>query len=218
MKYGFGLVAAAMGFSSVAGVTQADVGALDKYECHNHHETGEYHCHGPNKLAKLGGVIVSADTRFQAWSTPDDLYLFLGLGANAEYNYKWFAVNGSYFFMPLVTSIDSEDVEFDDTVYQSGFELGVKAGPGVGRYGSKSYVMAGWSISDITDTGDSANDGSLSGYYVGAGFGFNSETFTLDISASYRDPSTIEDYLKDQGDFDDSVFAYDARVALGWRF
>ena len=218
MQTGLKFCLSTIALSSLSAVTLADVGALDKYECHDNHDNGEYHCHGPEKLAKLGGIIIGADSRFQAWSTNDDLYLFLGFGINAEYNHNWFAATGSYFFMPLVTSIDEENVDFDDTVYQSGFELGVKAGPGVGRYGSKSYLMAGWSVSEITDSGDSANNGELSGYYVGAGFGYNSDTLTFDLAATYRDPSTIKDYLEDLGNFDGDVSAYDVRASLGWRF
>jgi len=201
----------------MAASAQADVGVLDKYECHNHLQTGDYHCHGPADMAKLGGVILSADARTQVWSTSaDELYLFAGIAANAEYNHKWMAVNASYFLMPLVTNAD--DLSTSDTVSQQGWEAGVKVGPGVGRKGSKVYALAGWSSADITDSGDSSNDSELSGYYIGLGFGTNSNTLTLDVAATYRDAASIETYFKDVLVEPVDVTAFDVRMAVGWRF
>lgn len=212
------LSTALIGLCGFTQLAYADVGALDKYECHNDKETGEYHCHGPADLAKLGGFIIGADTRIQGWSTDDDLFMFAGVALNGEYNYRWFAVTGSYFFMPMVTGLNSDSVDFDDTVIQQGWEAGIKAGPGVGRLGSKVYVTGGWSFANITDTGNSDNDTSLSGYYVGGGFGYNTQTLVLDVSATYRGSSDVKDYIEEQQGSTSSVLVYDVRLGLGWRF
>lgn len=195
----------------------ADVGVLDKYDCHNQAQTGKYHCHGDVDKAKLGGFILSGDTRIQSWSTDAGLYLFAGLAANAEYNYRWFAVTGSYYFMPLVTNSD-DNYNVDSSVYQQGWEAGFKVGPGVGRLGSKVYLLGGWSSAQLTDTEDSANDGTISGYYVGAGFGANTTTLTFDVAATYRDSSSVEEYFADTLSKNYDVLSLDIRAALGWRF
>lgn len=199
-------------------LASADVGVLDRYQCHNHQQTGQYHCHGPADLAKLGGFVAGADTRVQAWSVASgDTYLFAGIAANAEYNYRWAAVTGSYFVMPMVTGVDSDDVTFDDSVMQQGWEIGAKVGPGVGRKGSKFYVTAGWSNAQLTDSGNPDNDTTLSGYYAGVGFGANTTTLAVDAVATYRDPSSVMTFLEGQGTSDD-VLVFDTRVSVGWRF
>ena len=204
--------------TSAASYSAADVGVLDKYECHNHQQTGKYHCHGPADLAKLGGVIVGADLRVQGWAgDPQGMFLFAGVAANVEYNYKWIAVTGSYFMMPMITNVDSESITFRDSVYLKGWEAGIKAGPGVGRLGSKFYITAGWSSPDITDTGHAANNANLAGYYSGGGFGANTQTLVFDVIATYRDASAVSKYLANQGKESD-VVSFDTRVALGWRF
>lgn len=197
--------------SAATSIAFADVGVLDKYECHKHQQTKEYHCHGPADLAKLGGFIVGADTRIQGWSTGSgDLFLFAGIAANAEYNHKWMAVTGSYFFMPLVTGVDSDTVTVDNSTYQQGWEAGVKVGPGVGRLGSKFYLTAGWSSPALIED-DGSTD--LAGYYAGAGFGANSNGLTFDVVGTYRDATKVADFL---GETD--VLNFDARLSLGWRF
>jgi len=212
------LSAAFFGLAGIATVAQADVGVLDKYECHKHKETKEYHCHGPDDLAKLGGFVLGADTRIQGWTTSsEDIFLFAGVAVNAEYNHKMLAVTASYFIMPLVNSVDGELVLID-TIYQQGWEAGFKFGPGVGRLGSKAYIAGGWSSADITDTGNSAGNGTISGYYAGVGAGFNTQTIVFDVMASYRDPSSVVTYLEEQQGETYDVTNFDTRVSLGWRF
>ena len=64
---------------AASSLAMADVGVLDKYECHKHSETKKYHCHGPADLAKLGGLIVGADTRLQTWMLDSgNPFLFVG--------------------------------------------------------------------------------------------------------------------------------------------
>jgi hypothetical protein len=196
----------------------ADVGVLDKYECHKNQETKKYHCHGPVELAKLGGVIVGADTRIQGWSGADNgLFLFAGVAANIEVNYKWIAATGSYFMMPQVTNADPENINFDDSIYLQGWEAGLKFGPGVGRLGSKMYLTAGWSNPVVTDAGDASNNANIAGYYAGAGFGANTQTLVFDVIATYRDATAVAEFLTDQGQSPD-VLSFDTRVAIGWRF
>lgn len=210
--------AAIIGLSGLTTLAQADVGVLDKYECHNHGETNKYHCHGSNQLADLGGLILGGGTRAQGWSTNDDLFVFAGISLNAEYNYRWLAVTTSYSYMPMITGDDATGTDFDDTISQHGWDAGIKAGPGVGRLGLKYYLAAGWSITDITDKGDSSNNGRISGYYAGAGFGWNTRALVLDIMATYRDPSSIEDYLDEKQSISANVTSADVRATLGWRF
>ncbi|EAR09848.1 hypothetical protein [Reinekea blandensis] len=212
------ITAATAALALTSTVVSADVGVLDRYQCHNHQQTGQYHCHGPADLAKLGGFVAGVDGRVQAWSVDGgETYLFAGIAANAEYNYRWVAVTGSYFIMPMVTGVDADDVTFDDSVMQQGWEIGAKVGPGVGRKGSKVYLTAGWSNSDLTDKGNSANDATLSGYYAGVGFGANTATLAVDAVATYRDPASVTDFLEGQGTTGD-VLVFDTRVSVGWRF
>jgi hypothetical protein len=204
--------------TGLASFVTADVGVLDKYECHDHSETGEYHCHGAADLAQLGGFIMGLDARAQGWSTGnDELFVFAGAALNAEYSYRWLALTGSYFYLPMVNDDDS-DVDFDKSVAQQGWEAGLKVGPGVGRLGSKVYATAGWSSAELTDSGDASNDASLAGYYVGAGFGANTRTLVFDVIGTYRDPAAVSDYLADQLGERNDVVNFDIRVALGWRF
>jgi len=204
--------------SGLVSLASADVGVLDKYECHDHSETGQYHCHGDADLAKLGGFAVGLDTRAQGWSIGgDELILFAGAAVNTEYSYRWLALTGSYFYLPMVNDNDSS-VNFDNSIVQRGWEAGLKVGPGVGRLGSKIYATAGWSSAKLTDSFDSSNDASLSGYYVGAGFGANTRALVFDVLGSYRDSAAVSDYLTDRlGDRTD-VVNFDIRIALGWRF
>lgn len=194
----------------------ADVGALDRYECHKHAETGKYHCHGNADLAKLGGLVLGADLRTEGWSTNEAFYMFIGIAGNVEYNYRWAAVTGSYFFMPMVTN--AESLEYDDSIYQQGWAAGIKLGPGVGRLGPKYYVTTGWRSAQITDTGNSNNDGTFSGYYVGAGTGVNTRTMAFDLVATYYDAAELEDYLGETQGNTLSVNSFDIRASLGWRF
>ncbi|MEJ2043976.1 MAG: hypothetical protein P8X74_09070 [Reinekea sp.] len=205
--------------SAMMATAIADVGVLDKYECHNHHETNEYHCHGPADFAKLGGLIVSADVRGQIWSADSDSYMFAGFAVNSEYNYRWFAATGSFFYMPLVTGVNSESVEFDSKVVQRGWELGAKAGSGVGRKGNKYYLMAGWSNPSIKDSNNSSNDGSIGSYYAGLGYGFNTDTLVFDIAIAMRNGNVVKEYLSSKlNKYYDKVSSFDTRVSLGWRF
>jgi hypothetical protein len=211
--------AASFVLATAISVANADVGVLDKYECHNHQETNKYHCHGPADLAKLGGFILGADARVQGWSASNGgVYLFAGVAVNAEYAHKWFAVTGSYFLMPMVTSANSEGVDYDDSVLQKGWEAGIKVGPGLGRLGSKAYLAAGWSSPDLTDSGDETNNANLAGYYAGAGFGANTNTLVFDVMATYRSPTAVSDYLTDQLSEAITVVHFDTRVSAGWRF
>ena len=119
--------------------------------------------------------------------------------------------------MPLVTDVSEETVSIDDTVVQQGWEAGIKVGPGVGRLGSKFYATAGWSNPELTDSGDSSNNANLAGYYVGAGFGANTNTLVFDVVATYRDSTKVEEFLVSQGNTA-SVTNFDVRVGAGWRF
>jgi hypothetical protein len=210
-------VVASIVFASITSAVQADVGVLDKYECHKHQETKKYHCHGPADLAKMGGVIVGADARTLVWSTAGGILPFIGVAVNAEYNYNWIAVSSSYYYMPMVTDITEEDVSVSSAITLQGWQAGVKVGPGVGRLGSKMFLAAGWNAPTITDSENSQYDRTLAGYYVGAGFGVNTNTLAIDVSANYYDPTKTNTYLIDRGAEADATVV-DARVSVGWRF
>lgn len=207
----------ALTFGLIAITANADVGVLDRYDCHNHQKTGEYHCHGTVEKAKRGGVILGADTRVQAWASSNGLFMFAGLAATAEYNRDDLAITASYFFMPLLAN-GAEGYDSNDSIYLSGWEAGIKAGPGVGRLGSKVYGLAGWSFADLTSTSDATPSGSINGYYIGAGFGVNSDTITLDLAATYRDNSDVVDYLTESLGENTGALVFDIRGSLGWRF
>lgn len=209
-------IAAAGLLMTLSGWVSADVGVLDRYECHDHQQTGKYHCHGAADLAKVGGFVVGGDARVQGWSVANgDVYLFAGIAVNAEYNYRWAAVTGSYFLMPMVT--DVENATIDRSVLQQGWEVGAKVGPGVGRKGSKFYLTAGWSSAELTDSDNATNNSTLNGYYAGAGFGTNTSTLSIDAAATYRDPTGVKAFLVDQG-INEDVLVFDTRVSVGWRF
>ena len=200
-------------------IVLADVGELDKYDCHDHRETGQYHCHGSADSAKMGGFVLAADVRTQAWSTSDnELFLFGGISVNAEYNHNWFAATAGYHFMPLISGVSGNNVQFNDAVVLQGFEVGVKAGPGVGRLGSKAFVTAGWSQSEISDSGDASHNSDLPGYYVGAGFGTNTRSMSFELTVAYRDPTVVADYLAKVENFSGDVVSIDTRANIGWRF
>jgi hypothetical protein len=176
-----------------ASFTMADVGVLDKYDCHKHQETKKYHCHGDADNAKLGGFIVSAGARTQIWSIDDSsIYLLAGAGVTGEYTHMWYAVTASYYGKYLFTA----DLEADETVMQSGWDAGVKVGPGVGRLGTKNYLMAGWSGSVLTNSADDSST-DLGGYYVGIGTGYNWTKMSLDINATYNDATKTNEYVEE---------------------
>jgi len=219
MHYAMSVSCALMVAATLASQTSADVGVLDKYECHDHGETGQYHCHGPADLAKLGGLVLGLDTRAQGWSTGgEELFVFAGAALNAEYTHRWLALTGSYFYLPLVSGVAGTSVDFDQSVAQQGWEAGLKLGPGVGRLDSKLYATAGWSNAELTDSGDSTNDVTLAGYYIGAGVGRNTKALSVDLIGTYRDPAAVIDYLTKQTGSRTDVVHFDIRLALGWRF
>lgn len=194
----------------------ADVGVLDKWDCHNHAQTGKYHCHGDPDNAKLGGFVLGGGVRSQAWGVGDNsLFLLAGAAVNAEYNYRSFAVTGSYFLQYLVTEAD-EGLATDETLSVQGFEIGGKAGPGVGRLGNKFYVTAGWSVAEVNNAASSSNS-ELSGYYIGVGTGVNTPSLAFDVAVVYQDPKAANDFISAE---QNKEVQYDigARVNIGARF
>lgn len=206
-------IASLVACSAAASFSLADVGVLDKYDCHKHQQTKQYHCHGDANNAKLGGLIVSAGARTQVWSVGDNsIYLLAGAGVSGEYTHMWYAVTASYYGKYLLT----EDLEANESVMQMGWDAGVKVGPGVGRIGTKHYVLAGWSGSTLTNSIDNTT-AELGGYYVGVGTGYNWPAMSLDASVVYNDPTKANEYVESTQS--ESV-AYDigAQVSLGARF
>ena len=196
----------------------ADEGALDKYNCHKHHQSGRYHCHGSRDLAKRGGWVFTADGRLQGWFTDNRTTLFSGLGVNMEYSYRWLGISAGYFYLPLVNAISSDNISLNDQVVQQGWEIALKAGPNVGRKGMKFYLLGGWNEARIT-ADNSAYNADLGDYFVGAGTGINTTQVAIDVAATYRDPTAIKRYTRKRlGLPSEDLYSVDVRFALGWRF
>lgn len=194
----------------------ADVGVLDKWDCHNHGQTGKYHCHGDPDNAKLGGFVLGAGLRSQAWGVGDNnIFLLAGAAVNGEYNYRSFAATASYFLQYLVTEAE-EGLATDEILTLQGFEVGAKAGPGVGRLGNKIYLAAGWTVSEVTNAA-SSNNSEMAGYYVGVGTGFNTASLAFDFAIVYQDPTAANDFISAEQN-KEVEFDIGARFNIGARF
>lgn len=213
MSFNVPRIVSLIALTGAASFSLADVGVLDKYDCHKHQQTKQYHCHGDADNAKLGGFIVSAGAGTQIWSVgSNSIYLLAGAGVTGEYTHMWYAVTASYYGKYLLT----EDLEANESVLQTGWDAGVKVGPGVGRIGTKNYVLAGWSGSTLTNDSDNTT-AELGGYYVGVGTGYNWTAMSLDINVVYNDPTKANAYVEETQS--ESV-AYDlgVKASLGARF
>jgi hypothetical protein len=213
MRFNLAIIVSLISLMGIASFSAADVGVLDKYDCHKHQQTNQYHCHGNADNAKLGGLIISAGGRSQVWSIGDNsVYLLGGAGVTAEYSHMWYAVTASYYAKYLMTA----DLETNESVLQKGWDAGIKLGSGVGRVGTKKYLMAGWSSSTLTNSSDNTT-ADLGGYYVGVGTGYNWPTMSLDVNVVYNDPTKANAYVESE---QSETVSYDlgAQVSLGARF
>lgn len=206
--------------SSIAlcGFAMADPGAIDAYECHNDQTTGKYHCHGAENLAKLGGFNVFAQSRGLAWRAGDDLYAFGGLAVGAEVNYRIAAITASVYQRRMITAISNDSISYDEGIQMSGWDVSAKVGYGVGRYGFKAYGEGGWSSAEVTVANDSSGNGTISGYFAGAGLGYHTNRLAIDFGLYYVDPSDVEAYLSDTQSINEDVLAIESRLSLGLRF
>lgn len=182
----------------------ADPGALDRFDCHNDAVTGEYHCHGDEALADLGGFAIGAGVRSSVWVfTEDSTYeAFVGPSLDIEAGIGAFALQGSYHYKQLVT--DSADI------YLVGWDIGAKIGRGVARYGTKYYGSLGYFTESAQQEGNP--DVSISGFYVGAGGGYNWDEIGLDVQADWHLSDGFSEFAESE------VETVSIRTVLSYRF
>jgi hypothetical protein len=182
----FSLPLAALASLVVPSLSWADPGALDRFDCHNDAITGEYHCHGEDALADLGGFAIGAGIRSSVWLfTEDSEYeAFIGPSIDIEAGLGAFALQGSYHYKQLVTS--SSEINL------VGWDIGAKIGRGVARYGTKYYGSFGYFTESAQQEGN--DDVSISGFYVGGGGGYNWDEIGLDFQADWHLSDGFSDY------------------------
>jgi len=192
-----------------APLTLADPGALDRFDCHDHAETGEYHCHGDEALADLGGLAIGLGGRATTWiyDGEETYNLFIGPSIDIEAGLGIFAIQGSYHYKSLVNS--------DDEIYLAGWDIGAKVGRGVARYGNKYYVAAGYFAESLRRPDE--EDYSISGFYAGGGGGYNWDQFGFDVQVDWHSNSGYEEYWDDQGEPAD-LLVFVIRSSLTYRF
>ncbi|WP_394170858.1 hypothetical protein [Saccharospirillum alexandrii] len=184
----------------------ADPGALDRFDCHNDAVTGEYHCHGDEALADLGGFAIGAGVRSSVWVYPDESEYdaFVGPSLDIEAGIGAFALQGSYHYKQIVTS--------DSDVYLIGWDIGAKLGRGVARYGTKYYGSLGYYSESVEQ--DGFEDTQISGFYVGGGGGYNWDELGLDIQADWHFGDNYEEFFNGNVD----VQTISIRTVLSYRF
>jgi hypothetical protein len=187
----------------------ADPGALDRWGCHNDGETGEYHCHGDESRASLGGIAIGAGLRTASWFYlgENNLNLFTGPSVDVEAGIGSFALQASYHYKVLVNS--------DDDITLSGWDVGAKVGRSVARYGYKLYGAAGYFYESLRRP-DEDNYG-LSGFYAGVGTGYNWANYGLDVQLDWHSPNGYEQFWEDQDEPAD-IQAFSLRTVFSYRF
>lgn len=187
----------------------ADPGALDRYDCHNDAETGEYHCHGDSALASLGGIAVGAGMRSSVWWYQDEgtTNVFVGPSIDLEAGRGAFALQGGYHYKTLING--------DTDIDLAGWDLGVKVGPGVTRYGSKYYLTSGYFFESLRRPG--RENAGISGFYFGLGAGYNWDKLGVDVQLDWNNNAGYEDYWEKQGNPAD-MQTISLRTFLTYRF
>lgn len=202
----------ALGLASLgtaASLALADPGALDRFDCHDHAETDEYHCHGDEAMADLGGLAIGLGARTSTWiyDGEDTINLFTGPAIEFQAGIGAFALQGGYHYKTLANS--DEDIDL------VGWDFGAKLGRGVARYGTKLYATAGYFSESLRRSGE--DNYSISGFYLGAGTGYNWDTLGADIQVDWHSNSRYEDYWDDWGNPAD-MQALSIRTYLSYRF
>lgn len=200
----FSLPLAALATLIVHPIVWADPGALDRFDCHNDATTGEYHCHGEDALADLGGFAIGAGVRTSVWVfTEESTYeAFVGPSIDIEAGLGAFALQGSYHSKQLVTG--------SAALYLVGWDLGAKIGRGVARYGTKYYGSFGYFTESAQQKDE--DDVSISGFYLGAGGGYNWDEIGLDVQADWQLSDGFSDFD------DEDVQTVSIRTVLSYRF
>lgn len=187
----------------------ADPGALDRFDCHDHAQTGVYHCHGDEALASLGGVAVGLGLRSSIWTYGGEsaVNLFAGPSIEVEAGLGSFAVQAGYHYKTLANS--------DDDISLIGWDLGAKIGRSVSRYGAKYYLAGGYFYESLEREGD--DDHGISGFYLGGGGGYNWDSIGADIQLDWHTPAGYEDYWDEQDNPAD-MQVISVRAFLSYRF
>lgn len=170
----------------------ADPGVLDRFDCHDHAETGQYHCHGNSALASLGGVAIGAGLRSSVWTYQGEnaVNIFTGPSIEAEAGLGAFAVQAAYHYKTLVKG--------DDDINLVGWDVGIKAGRSVARYGAKYYIAGGYFFESLRRPDE--ENYPISGFYLGLGTGYNWDNFGADIQLDWHNSAGYENYWEDQND------------------
>jgi hypothetical protein len=200
----FSLPLAALASLVVSSLSWADPGALDRFDCHDDAVTGEYHCHGEDALADLGGFAIGAGLRSSVWlfTESSEYEAFIGPSIDIEAGIGAFALQGSYHYKQLVTS--SSEINL------VGWDIGAKIGRGVARYGTKYYGSFGYFTESAQEDGE--DDVSISGFYVGAGGGYNWDEIGLDFQADWHLSEGFTEFANDE------VQTVSIRSVVSYRF
>ncbi len=195
-----------------APLVSADPGALDRFDCHNDADTGEYHCHGDEALADLGGLAMGLGGRATAWiyQGEDSYNLFMGPSLDVEFGLGAFAVQGSYHYKTLVNS--------DDEIYLAGWDVGAKVGRSVARYGTKYYAAAGFFSESLRRPNE--ENYSISGFYAGGGGGYNWDEYGFDVQVDWHSNSGYEEFFVDNPEegAEPDMLVFAIRSSLTYRF
>lgn len=202
----FSLPLASLAALVIHPMASADPGALDRFDCHNDAETGEYHCHGDEALADLGGFAIGAGVRSSVWVGigGDKPPIFSGPSIDLEAGLGAFAIQGSYHYKTLLN--------YSDPLTLVGWDVGAKFGRGVARYGTKYYGSLGYFTESVREDGE--QDISISGFYAGAGGGYNWDQIGLDIQADWH----FSDGYSESGLTNEDVQTISIRSILSYRF
>lgn len=193
----------------VTTVVLADPGALDRFDCHDHAETGEYHCHGDEALADLGGFAIGLGARSSVWvyDGESSVNLFTGPSIELEAGLGAFALQGGYHYKTLANS--------DDEINLAGWDLGAKLGRSVARYGTKYYLAGGYFYESLRRPDE--ENYAISGFYLGIGGGYNWDNLGLDVQLDWHNNTGYEEFWEDEGDPAD-MQAVALRTFLSYRF
>lgn len=160
----------------------ADPGAVDGYDCHNHHETNKYHCHGSERAAKESHFLVGVQAVSHSWLYDDGPpNIFGGAAFGIEYATNSLALYGNFGYQKHLTG--------DNWFTLNGWDAGIKIGKSISRIGGHPYLTAGWYSQNFYGGPESTLPSLFSGYAVGAGYILNLDSFAVDARVQYLDTS-----------------------------
>lgn len=162
----------------------ATPGAVDRYNCHSTPGLDDYHCHGTDDETEQNHFLIGIASPHDLWSYDDGpSNTFSGAAVGIEYGDRFFAGYGQYSYQVHVTG--------NDDYLISGFDVGLKAGPEITRFGVHPYVTVGYFTYRYTLPSEFYV--SFSGLQYGGGLIWNSPGFSADARLLYRNPQEIQD-------------------------